>query len=315
MLRPSTREEVIEAALLSGSRWIAMAARSIRSIPGRGWSSNAQETSTAPHFEVVLEPSANCGDWLGSTMGISGDGFDVRQRPDLRDRQVRGRPALDRHPSRRSRENIAGRGVLEPQRGLDLPDHRGRRLGQRRPRRHLGACASCCTRRTTTLVILHDQTGSGVSGLQHDLRRHHRNRPRAAWTTFIERGPAGDLAAARSGPTSAGAAVATARTSCSTGCCTSRATSRSTVTRWVAARRYRGAVGDTLMTHKSGGCNDIDIDVDRVGARRTTTSGAPRPSSSRRRSTSAPPAARTTRWSMPAAQTLPARALLRRDAR
>jgi len=35
VLRPSTGEEAIETALLSGSRWIAMAARSIRSIPGR----------------------------------------------------------------------------------------------------------------------------------------------------------------------------------------------------------------------------------------------------------------------------------------
>jgi len=38
---------------------------------------NGQQMSAAPHFEVTLSPSATCGQWLGATMGIAGDGFDV----------------------------------------------------------------------------------------------------------------------------------------------------------------------------------------------------------------------------------------------
>jgi len=37
----------------------------------------AQAGSTAPHYEVTLEPSASCGQVLGATMDINGDGFDV----------------------------------------------------------------------------------------------------------------------------------------------------------------------------------------------------------------------------------------------
>ena len=38
---------------------------------------NAQELSSAPHYEVTMEPSATCGLWLDATMGLSGSGFDV----------------------------------------------------------------------------------------------------------------------------------------------------------------------------------------------------------------------------------------------
>ena len=38
---------------------------------------NDQQTSPAPHYEVTLEPSASCGDWVGANMGVSGNGFDV----------------------------------------------------------------------------------------------------------------------------------------------------------------------------------------------------------------------------------------------
>jgi subtilisin-like proprotein convertase family protein len=37
----------------------------------------AQGASAAPHYEVTLEPSAQCGQILGATMGISGTGFEV----------------------------------------------------------------------------------------------------------------------------------------------------------------------------------------------------------------------------------------------
>jgi subtilisin-like proprotein convertase family protein len=38
---------------------------------------NDAQTSAQPHHEVVLEPSANCGDWVGASMAISGDGFEL----------------------------------------------------------------------------------------------------------------------------------------------------------------------------------------------------------------------------------------------
>lgn len=37
----------------------------------------AQATSASPYYDVTLEPSAACGQVLGATMGIRGDGFDV----------------------------------------------------------------------------------------------------------------------------------------------------------------------------------------------------------------------------------------------
>jgi subtilisin-like proprotein convertase family protein len=37
----------------------------------------AQGTSTSPHYDVTLEPSAQCGQILGATMRITGNGFDV----------------------------------------------------------------------------------------------------------------------------------------------------------------------------------------------------------------------------------------------
>jgi subtilisin-like proprotein convertase family protein len=36
---------------------------------------DAQATSQAPHFEVTLEPSAACGNWIGADMRVTGDGF------------------------------------------------------------------------------------------------------------------------------------------------------------------------------------------------------------------------------------------------
>ena len=36
-----------------------------------------QEISAAPHYEVTLEPGANCGDWIGASIGVAGDGFEV----------------------------------------------------------------------------------------------------------------------------------------------------------------------------------------------------------------------------------------------
>ncbi|MDH3785141.1 MAG: proprotein convertase P-domain-containing protein, partial [Acidobacteriota bacterium] len=38
---------------------------------------NQQQTSIAPHYEVTLDPSASCGDWIGANMAISGNGFNV----------------------------------------------------------------------------------------------------------------------------------------------------------------------------------------------------------------------------------------------
>jgi subtilisin-like proprotein convertase family protein len=35
----------------------------------------AQAASQAPHFEVTLEPSASCGNWVGADMRVSGNGF------------------------------------------------------------------------------------------------------------------------------------------------------------------------------------------------------------------------------------------------
>jgi len=37
----------------------------------------AQASSGAPHYEVTLEPSANCGQVVSTTMAITGDGFEV----------------------------------------------------------------------------------------------------------------------------------------------------------------------------------------------------------------------------------------------
>ena len=38
---------------------------------------NGEATSAAPHFEVTMQPSASCGQWADATMGIEGDGFSV----------------------------------------------------------------------------------------------------------------------------------------------------------------------------------------------------------------------------------------------
>ncbi len=38
---------------------------------------NQQQTSMAPHYEVTLDPTASCGDWVGANMALSGAGFNV----------------------------------------------------------------------------------------------------------------------------------------------------------------------------------------------------------------------------------------------
>ena len=38
---------------------------------------NASATSASPHFEVTLQPSAACGQWIDATMAVDGDGFSV----------------------------------------------------------------------------------------------------------------------------------------------------------------------------------------------------------------------------------------------
>jgi subtilisin-like proprotein convertase family protein len=57
---------------------------------------NAQQTSAAPHFAVTLEPSATCGQWLGANMGIAGNGFEVGSAFTLNIGEYEGdRPSTD----------------------------------------------------------------------------------------------------------------------------------------------------------------------------------------------------------------------------
>jgi subtilisin-like proprotein convertase family protein len=123
---------------------------------------NGQETSVAPHFEVTLEPNASCGDWLGANMAVTGDGFEVGSGLTLEIGQYEGdRPSTDTPISIPKTTdgvwsfldvpstfpvtevdvtlNIAHADISQLRVVLYAPDN--------------------------SLVILHDHTGAGVSGL------------------------------------------------------------------------------------------------------------------------------------------------------
>ncbi len=57
----------------------------------------AQGASAAPHYDVTLEPSAACGQILGATMDITGNGFDVGSAFDVRHRDLPEGLPVDRH--------------------------------------------------------------------------------------------------------------------------------------------------------------------------------------------------------------------------
>jgi subtilisin-like proprotein convertase family protein len=124
---------------------------------------NDQQTSPAPHYEVTLEPSANCGEWVGANMDVSGNGFDVVSALTFQIGEHEG----DRSPTdtpivipKSSPEGIYS--YVDVPSTFNLND-----LNVTVDIDHddISQIRVVLYSPDNTIVFLHDQTGGGVSGL------------------------------------------------------------------------------------------------------------------------------------------------------
>jgi len=120
-----------------------------------------QATSAAPHFEVTLEPSASCGQWLGADVRTTGDGF-VAGSAFVMDLGVYegDRPSTDT-PLDTPREGDVYSFINIPA-SFPITDIN---VTVNIDHADIGELRVVLYSPDNSAVILHDQTGAGVSGL------------------------------------------------------------------------------------------------------------------------------------------------------